>query len=136
MNWFSVARISVMLTLVTGIYLHLSRLIFGIELTLERLITTTFDSVFAFVLTFTAIALFMARKNVLIRNGVERVLFYFTLVYFSLSVLLHARTWFVPDNPQMLRVFPEWYSLFFLLMTSLLIIGWWNLRAKPHSGGS
>lgn len=135
MNWFSIARISVLFTLIIGIYLHLSRLIFGIELTHERLITTTFDSIFAFVILFTSIALFMARNKVLIRNMVERVLFYFTLAYFSLSVLLHARTWFVPDNPQMLQVFPEWYSLFFLLLTSVLITGWWNLRAKPLGDG-
>ncbi|NOK62923.1 MAG: hypothetical protein GFH27_549293n320 [Chloroflexi bacterium AL-W] len=136
MNWFSLARISVMLTLVIGIYLHLSRLIFGIELTHERLLTTTFDSVFAFVILFPSIALFMARNKVLIRNTVERVLFYFTLIYFSLSVVLHARTWFVPDNPQMLQVFPEWYSLFSLLLTSLLITGWWNLRPKPQGDGA
>jgi hypothetical protein len=131
MKWFSMARIGVMLTLVTGIYLHLSRLVFGIDLTLEKLVTTAFDSAFAFVLIFTTIVIFMARKEVLFRNRVDRFLFFFTLVYFAISVPVHVRTWFVPDNPQMLRIFPEWYSLFFLLMTSLLIIGWWNLRAKP-----
>ncbi len=50
MNWFSASRVSVLITLVTGIYLHLSRLIFGINLTLEKLVTIAFDSVFAFVL--------------------------------------------------------------------------------------
>ena len=131
MKWFSIARISVMLTLVTGIYLHLSRLIFGIDLTLEKLVTTTFDSVFAFVLIFATVAIFLARKSVLIRNGLDGFLFYFTLVYFAISVPIHARTWFIPDNPQMLRVFPEWYSAFFLVLSGLLVIGWWNLRAKP-----
>jgi hypothetical protein len=130
MNWFSAARVSVLVTLVTGIYLHLSRLIFGIDLTLEKLVTTAFDSVFAFVLIFATLAIFNARKEVSFRNSLDRVLFYFTLVYFSISVPVHVRTWFVPDNPQMLRLFPEWYSIFFLFLTGFMIIGWWNLQAR------
>jgi hypothetical protein len=129
-NWFSASRVSVLITLVTGIYLHLSRLIFGIDLTLEKLVTTAFDSVFAFVLIFATLAIFRARKEVLFRNGLDRFLFYFTLIYFSISVPVHVRTWFVPDNPQTLRLFPEWYSIFFLFLTGSMIIGWWNLRAK------
>ena len=130
MKWFSIARICVLLTLVIGIYLHLSRLIFGIDLTLEKLVTTALDSAFSFVLIFATLAIFMARTELLIRNGVDRFLFYFTLIYFAISVPVHVRTWFVPENPQILRIFPAWYSLFFLVMTSLLIIGWWNLQAK------
>jgi hypothetical protein len=129
-NWFSTARVSVLITLVTGIYLHLSRLIFGIDLTLEKLVTTAFDSVFALVLIFAVMAIFRARKQVLFRNRLERFLFYFTLIYFSISVPIHVRTWFVPNNPQTLRLFPEWYSVFFLFLTGSMIIGWWNLRAK------
>lgn len=130
MNWFSIARICVLLTLVIGIYLHLSRLIFGIDLTLEKLVTTAFDSAFSFVLIFATLAIFLARNEVQIHNGLDRIVFYFTLIYFAISVPIHVRTWFVPDNPQLLRLFPAWYSLFFLVLTSLLIIGWWTLQAK------
>lgn len=52
MTRFPRARVSVMIVLLTGIHLHLSRLVFGIDLTLDRLITTTFDSAFATVLIF------------------------------------------------------------------------------------
>ena len=131
MTWFSAARVSVMLVLVTGMYLHLSRLLFGIDLTLERLVTTAFDSVFAVVLIFVTVAIFMARKEVAPRNRIERFLFFFTLVYMGISVPIHVRTWFVPDNPEMLRLFPAWYSALFLCYTSLMLFGWWNLRAKP-----
>lgn len=67
MKWFSIARICVLLILVTGVYMHLSRLIFGIDLTLEKLVTTAFDSAFALVLIFAIFAIFMARKEVGIR---------------------------------------------------------------------
>lgn len=131
MKWFSAARVSVLITLIIGIYLHLSRLIFGIDLTLEKLVTATFDSVFALVIIFAVLAIFMARKEVMFRHGLDRFLFYFTMVYFAISVPIHVRTWFVPDNPEMLRLFPEWYSVFFLFLTGSMIIGWWNLHAKP-----
>jgi hypothetical protein len=85
MKWFSIARICVMLTLVTRLYLHLSRLIFGIDLTLEKLVTTAFDSAFSFVLIFTTFAVFMARKDVLIHKALDRFLFYFTLISPSTS---------------------------------------------------
>lgn len=52
------------------------------------------------------------------------------LTYVSLSVLLHARTWFVPDNPDMLAVFPGWYSLVFLGLAGALIAAWSRLRSK------
>jgi hypothetical protein len=131
MTWFPIARVSVMIVLVTGMYLHLSRLLFGIDLTLERLVTTAFDSVLAVVLIFVTVAIFMARREVAPRNRIERFLFFFTLVYMGISVPIHVRTWFVPDNPEMLRLFPAWYSAPFLCYTSLMLIGWWNLRAKP-----
>ena len=131
MKWFSLARMGVAITLVTGIFMHLSRLVFGIDLTLQNLITPGFDSAFAVVLLLATFAVFMARKEVLIRNGLDKFLFYFTLVYFTLSIPLHVRSWFVPENTQMLRIFPAWYSLFFLVMTGLMLIGWSNLRPKP-----
>jgi hypothetical protein len=37
----------------------------------------------------------------------------------------------VPDNPEMLRSFPAWYSVLFLCYTFLMLIGWRNLRARP-----
>jgi hypothetical protein len=49
----------------------------------------------------------------------------------GISVPIHVRAWFVPDNPQMLRLFPAWYSALFLCYTMLMLIGWWNLRATP-----
>jgi hypothetical protein len=111
-------------------YLHLSRLVFGTDLTLEHLVTTAFDSVFAVVLIFVTVAIFMARAEVAPRNRLQRFLFYFTLVYMGISVPIHIRTWFVPDNPESLRFFPPWYSVVFLCYTSLMLIGWWSLRAK------
>jgi hypothetical protein len=132
MKWFPVARISVIATLVTGIYLHLSRLVFGIDLTLEHLVTAAFDSVFALVIIFATIAIFMARKETDFRSGLQRFVFYFTLVYFAISIPIHARTWFVPENIQSLKMFPAWYSVVFLTYSTLMVLGWWNLRAKPE----
>ena len=131
MMWFPIARVSVMIVLITGMYLHLSRLVFGMELTLERLVTTTFDSVLAVAIIFATIAVFMARREVAPRNRLEGFLVWFTLVYFGISIPIHVRTWFVPDNPEMLRSFPAWYSVLFLCYTSLMLIGWRNLRARP-----
>lgn len=131
MKWFTVARIGVLVTLVTGIYMHLSRLVFGIDLTLQHLVTNRFDSAFAVVLILATLAVFMARHAVFIGNGLDKFLFYFTLVYFAVSVPIHVRSWFVPENTQMLRIFPAWYSVFFLMMTGLMLLGWSKLREKP-----
>lgn len=131
MTWFAIARLCVSVTLITGIYMHLYRLIFGMDQTLDKVITASFDSIFAVVLIISVVAIFNARKNVLLHNTKERILFYFTLIYFAVSVPLHVRTWFVPDNTQMLRFFPEWYSVFFLFLSSLLFIGWWKLKSMP-----
>jgi cytochrome bd-type quinol oxidase subunit 2 len=131
MKWFPIARVGVIFTFITGIYLHLSRLVFGIDLTLERLVTTAFDSIFAVVLIFVTWSIFAAREEVELPGRLQKALYYFTLVYMAISVPVHVRTWFVPDNPQALRMFPEWYSAFFLCFTSVLIAGWWKLRAKP-----
>lgn len=125
------AQVSVMIVLLTGIHLHLSRLVFGIDLTLDRLVTTTFDSAFATVFILATAAIFMARDEVAPRNRVERFLFWFTLAYMAVSVPVHVRAWFVPDNPETLRLFPVWYSVLFLCFTSLMLIGWWNRPAKP-----
>ena len=128
--WFPIARVCVIAILVTGMYIHLSRLVFGIELTHERLITTTFDSVFAGVLLVVSVVLFLARRHVDLSRRRHAVLFYGTLTYMSLSVILHARTWFVPDNPDTLALFPWWYSLVFWALAAALIVAWSRLRSK------
>jgi hypothetical protein len=133
MRWFPVARVGVLIVLVTGMYLHLSRLLFGIDLTLERLVTTEFDSAFAVALIVVTAAIVMARNEVTPRNRLERFLFSFTLIYMGISIPVHVRTWFVPDNPEILRWFPAWYSVLFLCYTALMAIGWWNLRGQREA---
>ena len=131
MTRWTAARASVLLILTFGMYLHLSRLVFGTDAVQDRLLTPAVDSVFAGVLVATTVAVVAARRRVRLRGRLDAVLFYGTLAYVAASVPLHARTWFVPENVDVFRRFPWWYSLLFLGVSAVLVIGWTRLRGHP-----
>jgi|GEM_PF-2961863 len=128
-KWFSIARFCVSLTLLTGAYIHLTRLIFGIDLVLTHVVTPTFDSLFAIPMAFAAYAVIAARREYAFRNGFEKGVVIFTGCYFIASLPIHISTWFT-HSTELLRMFPAWYSVFFLAFTTFLQLVWLNLKSK------
>lgn len=121
------AKPAVLVTLVIGMYLHLTRLFIGTELLIKYIYTATFDAVFAIPMLLGVISFLPVWKYIRFRNRFEKFIVALTGVYFLASVPLHIQTW-ITQNTDYILVFPLWFSLVFLTYSSVLLITWWRLR--------
>lgn len=99
--------------LLTGIYLHTSRLVFGPQLVLEHLLTSTFDIVFAIPMTLAMVLLWAGLRQVAFAGKLAKGIYIFIAIYFTISVPLHVRT-MLAGNVEQFQAFPGWYSLLIL----------------------
>lgn len=126
-----VGRISVIVTLVSGIFLHGWRLL---DLSaFERFFTAQRDALFTIPIVISIVAVIATWRHFRFRSRLERAVVLFTLAYFIVSMPLHLQTWFT-GNVDYIARFPKWYSGVFILYSSALIGVWINLRVgDPES---
>ena len=117
------------LTLIMGIYIHLTRLFIGIDLVIQKVITPEFDMLLALPMIYTTLFGWLAWKRVSHPSKSHVVLFAVILVYFTISLPLHIRTYFV-HNAELLRFFPVWYSVLIILVQFAMLLFLWRLQLK------
>lgn len=124
------AKLALSCLLGTGLVIHVLRIIAGIDAVQRLILTRAFDSAFAAAMAIVALLVWRARNSVDWRGTGERVLVWGTLAYVGLSVLLHARSWFVADHTEVFRAFPVGYSVVFSLVATTTLVLWWRLRPR------
>jgi hypothetical protein len=126
-----IGRISVIITLAFGIFLHGYRLFHPVGF--ARFFTPQLDAIFTIPIVISIAAVIATWRHFRFRNRFERGAVLFTLGYFVVSMPLHFQTWFT-RNVEYIAHFPEWYSVFFILYSSALIGLWITLEvAEPES---
>jgi len=98
------------ITFVMGIYLHVSRWVFGNELLMQYLLTPTFDKVHAIPMAYAAISGLAGWKFLRFRSRGHRVVSMVILGFVTISVPLHVATYFGASMARF-SVFPIWYSV-------------------------
>jgi len=122
--WF---RGLTLLTLATGAILHGSSLPLGRETFTRVLFTPQFDAVFAVPMTVAGILGWMLYRRAIFAAPWQRVVYVAMLLYFTLSVFIHARTLFTWDTSYVLA-FPSWYSLPILVV--FFVLGMFTIRQR------
>jgi hypothetical protein len=105
--WF---RGLTLLTLATGAVLHGASLPLGRETFIRVLFTPLFDVIFAIPMTAAGILGWLLLRRAIFTATWQRVVYVVMLLYFTLSILIHARTALTWDTSYVLG-FPSWYSL-------------------------
>jgi hypothetical protein len=115
-------RESAIVTIAMGFCLHLYRVVFGDEATLEHVMTPTTDKVLLVPMTYAAITGILLWRRVEFVNKPHKVFFTWSLVYIGLSVPMHVYFAVVRDNVDFyLDFFPVWFSyLLFPFYAALL----------------
>ncbi len=124
-------RPAVLITLVIGMYLHVTRLFIGTEMLIKYIYTATFDAMFAIPMLVGVLSFLPAWKHFVFRNKFEKVVVAITGVYFLISMPLHVQTWYT-QNTDYILVFPMWFSLVFLTYSSVLMLVWWRLKVTTR----
>ena len=121
-------------TLLTGIYLHLSRLVFGMDNFQHYLFTPLFDILFAIPMVVAGIVQIAFIKKIAWKNKVERIIFYLCTFQFIVSIPLHIRA-FIVGSTDYVRSFPPAYSIIVTVMWSFFIyvfisLNKWQLKIR------
>lgn len=124
-----VIKPAVMITLITGIYLHLTRLFIDTDLLIKYIYTATFDAIFAIPMIIGAITIIPSWKYFIFKNKFEKVITFVTGVYFIVSLPLHFQTW-ISQSTDYIRIFPMWYSYLFLVYTTVMLYIWYNIKIE------
>jgi len=112
-----------------GIYIHLTRLFIGIDLVIQKVITPELDMLLALPMIYTTLFGWLAWKRVSHPSKSHVVLFAAILVYFTISLPLHIRTYFT-HSTESLRFFPAWFSVLILPFQSAMLLFLWRLQLK------
>jgi hypothetical protein len=115
-------RAAAILTIAMGFCMHLYRVVFGDEATLQYVMTPATDKVLLVPMTYAAITGILLWRRVEFANKLHKVFFTWSLVYIGLSVPMHIYFGVVRDNVDFyLNFFPVWFSyLLFPFYVALL----------------
>jgi len=122
----------VVITLIMGMYLHVTSLFIGCELLLRYVLTPTFDAVLAVPMTYAGIVGWLLWRRVVHPNRWHRLIYGFTIVYFTISIPIHVQT-FITQRTDYILAFPWWYSYFILLVQVGMLAFIWHLRFKASA---
>lgn len=121
---------------IVGLYLHLSRLFFGLDAVTQHVLTPTVDGIFGLVMAYAAVSGWICRPWAQHPSRRHRVLLTVVLVYLSISVPIHLRSFFVQDIGDALGLLPPWYSVVFLVVVSAMVIFVGRLRITRPTAAS
>ncbi|WNG92565.1 hypothetical protein [Mycobacterium sp. ITM-2016-00318] len=115
-------REAAIVTIAMGLCMHLCRVIFGDETTLQYVMTPATDKVLLVPMTYAAITGILLWRRVEFATRAHRVFFTWSLVYIGLSVPMHVYFGVVRDNVDFyFDFFPVWFSyLLFPFYAALL----------------
>jgi hypothetical protein len=124
-------REAAMLTIAMGVCLHLYRVIFGDELTLQYVMTPATDKVLLVPMTYAAITGILLWRRVEFANTPHKMFFTWSLVYIGLSVPMHIYFGVIKGDVDFyLEFFPVWFSYLLFPFYAALLTMFWRLRYK------
>jgi hypothetical protein len=124
-------REAAMLTIAMGVCLHLYRVVFGDELTLQYVMTPTTDKVLLVPMTYAAITGIMLWHRVEFANTAHKMFFTWSLVYIGLSVPMHVYFGVIKGDVDFyLEFFPMWFSYLLFPFYAALLTMFWRLQYR------
>jgi hypothetical protein len=125
-------REAAMLTIGLGVVLHLYRVMFGDEMTLQYVMTPTTDKILLVPMTYAAITGILVWHRVRFASTPHRVFFTASVVYIAGSVPMHIYGAYVlGDVSFYLAWFPMWFSYLLLIVVyPAFLTMFWRLRYK------
>ena len=124
------SKYAVVITVIGGMYLHLTSLFIGRELLKQYILTPQFDMVHAIPMIYAGIAGWLAWNNVIFDRRWKKFFYGFIMAYFTISIPIHIRT-FLTQSTDYIDVFPSWYSYPVLVLMTAILLFAWHLKYRP-----
>jgi hypothetical protein len=122
-------KVAAIVTLITGMYLHVTNLFIGRDLLKQHILTPTFDMLLALPMTYAAVVGWLSWKQIAFDRGWKKFLYGFILVYFTISIPLHVQT-YLTQSTDYIDAFPAWYSYPIAVLLSIMLLFVWRIRYR------
>ena|SRR5438477_3989688 len=119
-------------TILIGLYMHVTRAFIGDDLLLAHVFTPTFDRVLTVPMVYAAVTGLMAWRHIPFRGVRDKVRYGIVLFYVAGSVPLHVYNVYLHDSTEYIRFFPMWFSYLLFPIYGAII---WILWRLPYDGG-
>jgi hypothetical protein len=113
-----------------GAYLHLTRLFVGDAILTQYVLTPTLDKLFAIPMAYAALTGILSWMNMLFISRIHKAFVTFIVFYMTVSVPLHAATYFTNSTEFFTSSFPIWVSFVLLPYFTLIIVTLFRFRYK------
>jgi hypothetical protein len=125
-------REAAMLTICIGFGLHLYRVIFGDDATLQYVVTPTTDMLLMVPMTYAAVTGILGRRRMLFVNRAHKIVITGAIAYIAASVPLHIYvTLVLGDVDLYVRTVGAWFSYLLLIVVyPAFLTMLWRLRYK------
>jgi len=118
-------------TIVTGIYLHVTRLLIGDALLTQYIVTPLFDQFFALPIAYAGITGLLSWRQMQFRGRRHKAFIGFIVFYMVASIPIHGMTWFT-HSTEHLSVFPLWFSALLQPFYVAVLIALWRVEFKSN----
>jgi hypothetical protein len=126
-------RTAAILTIVTGLYIHITRLFLGDELLVQHIVTPLFDKVLIIPMTYAAVSGMLAWRQIQFQSIWHRLAIGWVVLYITLSVPLHSYVSYVLGSTKPLTAFPLAVSYVLLPMYVGMLVLFTRLRFKESA---
>ena len=120
-----------MLTIAIGYFLHLYRVIFGDDATLQYVLTQTTDIILMVPMTYAAVTGFLGWRRMRFVNRAHKIAITASIVYITASVPLHIYCSYIVWDTTLMTWFPMWFSYFLLILVYPAFLSlFWRLQYR------
>ncbi|MCE7984352.1 MAG: carotenoid biosynthesis protein [Caldilinea sp. CFX5] len=127
-------RYAMLLTLCMGMGLHITHLIVGRERFLQEVLTPNVDRLLALLIAYSALTGWLAWRRFNLPTRWQRLLYGLLVIYFTSSLVVHGQTFITGDVAPVIRLFPENYSGFILVVMAAMALFIGQLRFVAKEG--
>ena len=118
------------ITIIGGMYLHVTSLFIGRDLLKQYILTPQFDMIFAIPMAYAGIMGWLSWNKVVFDKNWKKFFYGFVMTYFTISIPIHVQT-YLTQNTNYIDAFPAWYSYPILVLMTAILFFAWNLKYKP-----
>jgi hypothetical protein len=123
-------RYAAMITILTGLYIHITRLFLGDDLLVQHVVTPLFDKVLIVPMAYAAVSGLLAWRQIQFQSIWHKLALGWIIVYITLSVPLHIYVSYVLGSTRPLTAFPLAVSYGLLPMYVGILVLLARLRFK------
>lgn len=120
-------------TILMGLYMHISRTFLGDDLLIQYIFTPAFDRILTLPMTYAGVTGLLIWNRIEFRSNRHKFAYGMALFYIAGSVPLHIWNAYLNNTTEYIRWFPLWFTfLLFPIYTGIIAL-MWRLRFKENS---